>query len=89
MKVALEHQDQSSRQVAWLFTDEHGDFISESSVYRIQKGFDLVESAAFRMISAKDKVPEPHQTGERTLADGFHLLQDHALGLVQLITDPG
>ena len=39
MKLALEHADQSSRQVAWLFTDEQGYFVSESSVYRILKGY--------------------------------------------------
>lgn len=59
VKVALEHPDQSSRQVAWLFTDEQGYFISESSVYRILKGYDLVESPAFRVITAKDKFQNP------------------------------
>jgi hypothetical protein len=59
VKLALEHPDQSSRQVACLFTDEQGYFISESSVYRILKGFDLVESPAFRVISAKDKFQNP------------------------------
>jgi transposase InsO family protein len=59
VKLALEHPDQSSRQVAWLFTDEQGYFISESSVYRILKGFDLVESPAFRVITAKDKFQNP------------------------------
>ena len=59
VQLALEHPDRSSRQLAWLFTDEQGYFISESSVYRILKGFDLVESPAFRMISAKDKFEHP------------------------------
>jgi putative transposase len=59
VQLTLEHPDQSSRQVAWLFTDEQGYFISESSVYRILKGFDLVESPAFRVISAKDKFQNP------------------------------
>ena len=57
--VALEHPDQSSRQVAWLFTDEQGYFISESSVYRNLKGYHLIESPAFRMITAKDKFQNP------------------------------
>jgi putative transposase len=42
--MALEHPDQSSRQLAWQFTDQEGYFISESSVYRILKGYDLIES---------------------------------------------
>jgi hypothetical protein len=32
---------------------------SESSVYRILKGFDLVPSQAFEMVSAKDKFKKP------------------------------
>ena len=36
-----------------------GYFISESSVYRILKGFDLVQSPAFEMVSAKDKYEKP------------------------------
>jgi putative transposase len=59
VQLALDHPDQSSRQIAWLFTDEQGYFISESSVYRILKAFDLVESPAFNMISAKDKFEHP------------------------------
>jgi len=36
-----------------------GYFISESSVYRILKGFDLVLSIGFQMDSAKDKYEKP------------------------------
>ncbi len=62
VKVALEHPDQSSWQVAWMFTDEQRYFISESSVYRILKGYDLIESPAFRVITAKDKFQNPTKT---------------------------
>jgi transposase InsO family protein len=55
VELALEHPDRSPRQIAWLFTDEKGYFISESSAYRILKGFDLVESPAFQMMSAADE----------------------------------
>jgi len=57
--LALEHPDKSPRQIAWHFTDTEGYFISESSVYRILKGFDLVASPAFLMIPAKDKFGHP------------------------------
>ena len=57
--LALEHPDQSSRQLAWLFTDQEGYFISESSVYRILKRFDLIESPAFQVITAADKFKHP------------------------------
>ena len=42
--VALEKTEMSPRQLAWHLTDTEGYFISESSVYRILKSFDLVTS---------------------------------------------
>jgi transposase InsO family protein len=57
--LALMYPDKSPRQIAWLFVDEKGYFVSESSVYRILKGFDLVKSPVFQMVSAKDKFDEP------------------------------
>jgi transposase InsO family protein len=63
--LALKHPEKSSRQIAWEFVDEMkppvGDdiFISESSVYRILKGFDLIQSPAFEIVSAKEKFEKP------------------------------
>jgi len=59
VELALEHPERSPRQIAWLFTDQKGYFISESSTYRILKGFDLVESPAFRVMSAAEKYSHP------------------------------
>jgi putative transposase len=59
VQIALEHPDKSPRQLAWHITDTEGYFISESSVYRILKGFDLVSSPVFQMVSAKDKYEKP------------------------------
>ena len=61
--LALQHPDRSPRQIAWLFTDEKGYFISESSTYRILKGFDLVESPAFTVMSAAEKFQHPTTHG--------------------------
>lgn len=61
VELALEHPDRSPRQIAWLFSDEKGYFISESSAYRILKGFDLVESPAFQLMSAADEYKHPTQ----------------------------
>jgi putative transposase len=55
VELALVHPEKSCRQIAWLFVDEMGYFLSESSVYRILKGYDLVKSPVFQMIPAKDK----------------------------------
>jgi len=57
--IALAHPDKSPRQLAWHITDTEGYFISESSVYRILKGFDLISSPVFQMVSAKDKYEKP------------------------------
>jgi len=57
--LALDYPDQSSRQLAWQFTDENGYFISESSVYRILKAFDLLENPAFEIIPVKEKFEKP------------------------------
>ena len=59
VELALEHPDQSSRQLAWLFTDQEGYFISESSVYRILKRYDLIESPAFQIVTAADTFKHP------------------------------
>lgn len=65
VELALEHPGRSPRQIAWLFTDQKGYFISESSAYRILKRFDLVESPAFRVMSAADEFKHPtHQIHE-------------------------
>ena len=57
--IALEHPEKSPRQLAWFITDNQGYFISESSVYRILKGYDLVTSPAYIVLSAKDKYDNP------------------------------
>jgi len=59
VEVALARPDQSPRQVAWHITDTEQYFISESSVYRILKGFDLVASPAYDLVTASDKFKNP------------------------------
>jgi transposase InsO family protein len=59
VELALAYPEKSSRQLAWQFTDEEEYFVSESSVYRILKGYDLVQSPAFLMVPAKDKFENP------------------------------
>lgn len=53
--VALEHTEKSPRQLAFHITDQEGYFISESSVYRILKSYDLITSPAFELVTAKDE----------------------------------
>ena len=59
VNLALEYPDESPRQLTYRFIDEKAYFVSESSVYRILKGYDLIESPAFVVITAKDKFDNP------------------------------
>lgn len=57
--LALACPEQSPRQLAWFLTETEGYFISESSVYRILKRFDLITSPAFTVVSASDCFRNP------------------------------
>lgn len=46
-EIALKCPELSPRELAWQITDEEGWYISESSVYRILKSFDLITSPAY------------------------------------------
>jgi transposase-like protein len=63
--LALEKPDLSPRELAVTFTDEHGYFVSEASVYRLRKAHDLITSPAFIVVKAadefKDKTTAPNQ----------------------------
>ena len=56
---ALARPELTPRELAWQITDGEGYFISESSVYRILKAFDLVTSPAFVLLTAKDRFEHP------------------------------
>jgi len=53
--IALEKPELSPRELAWHITDRRGYYISESSVYRILKSFDLITSPAYIVMSAADE----------------------------------
>jgi putative transposase len=59
VQIALAHPEKSPRELAWHITDTEGYFISESSVYRILKAFDLITSPAFILLKASDKFLQP------------------------------
>jgi len=59
VKVALERPDLTPRELAWHVTDTLDYFVSESSVYRILKGHDLITSPRFVVMSASDKFQNP------------------------------
>ena len=57
--IALERPEQSPRELAWHITDTYGYYISESSVYRTLKAYDLITSPAYIVISAADHFQHP------------------------------
>lgn len=61
VRIGLEHAELSARELAWQIIDTEGYFISESSVYRILKAFDLITSPAFILVKAADKFQHPTQ----------------------------
>ena len=56
---ALERPEQSPRELAWGITDTEGTYISETSVRRILKSYDLIPSPAYMVLSAADKFKDP------------------------------
>ena len=57
--VALDQTDKSPRELAWYITDNLGYFISESSVYRILKSYDMITSPNYIVMAASDKFKHP------------------------------
>ena len=61
VEIALEKPELSARELAFHITDNEGYFISERSVYRILRAYDLVTSPAYIVMSAADEFT--HKTG--------------------------
>jgi putative transposase len=57
--IALEYPEKSPRELAWFIVDEYEYYISESSVYRTLKTYDLITSPAYIVLSARDKFEQP------------------------------
>lgn len=60
-QIALDKPELTPRELAWHITDTERYYISESSVYRILKSFDLIASPNYIVISAADKFHNPPQ----------------------------
>ncbi len=58
-EIALEYLELSPRELAWRITDSEGWYVSESSVYRILKSYDLITSPAYIVMSASDSFKHP------------------------------
>ena len=58
IELALEKPELFPRELAVSYTDQ-GQFISESSVYRLLKALDLITSPAYILMQASDKFQHP------------------------------
>ena len=65
VELALSKPDLSPRELAVRFTDMEKYFVSEASVYRLLKSYDLITSPAYVVIKAgdefRDKTTRPNQ----------------------------
>jgi putative transposase len=59
IETALVHTQLSPRELACRMTDRESEFLSESSVYRILKAADLIESPAYILLQAGDRFEHP------------------------------
>ena len=59
IETALVHTELSPRELACRITDREGEFLSESSVSRILKAADLIESPAYILLQAADRFQHP------------------------------
>ena len=84
--AALADPEQSPRELAWHFTDREGHFLSESSVYRIFKAYDLIPSPAYVVLSAAKTFQHPTQRPHELRQTDFTYLQVVSWGWYYLST---
>lgn len=58
-EIALTYPEKSPRELAWYITDTKKYYISESSVYRILREYDLITSPQYIVMAASDKFKNP------------------------------
>ena len=84
--LALDEPELNPRELAVTFTDTRGYFVSEASVYRLQKAHDLITSSAFTVIKAADEFREK-TTGPNPLwQTDFTYLKTIDWGWLHLLT---
>jgi transposase InsO family protein/transposase-like protein len=86
VEVALDYPELSPHELAWKITDSEGTFISESSVYRILKSYDLVTSPSYIVMVAADEFRNKTRCGHELWQTDFTYLKVIGWGWYYLST---
>ena len=89
IETALVHTELSPRELACRITDRDGEFLSKSSVYRILKAADLIESPAYILLQAGDRFQQPTRRRNELWQTDFTYLPGRGLGLVLPVDGTG
>lgn len=89
IEEGLAHPEKSPRELAWHINDKHVYFISESSVYRLLKHYDLIKSPAYILMQASDRFHTTTKRIKDAMAHGLHLFSHCGLGLVLSVHGTG
>jgi transposase-like protein len=84
--LALAAPERTPRELAWQFTDREGHFLSEASVYRILKAYDLITSPAFVVLTAGKTFRHPTRRPNELWQTDFTYLRVVAWGWYYLST---
>ena len=88
IETALVHTALSPRELACRITDREGEFLSESSVYRILKAADLIESPAYLLLQSADRFQQPTRRRNELWQTDFTYLPVVGWGWYYLSTVP-
>jgi transposase InsO family protein/transposase-like protein len=86
VEVAREELVKTPRELAWYITDTERYYISESSVYRILKEYDLITSPSYIVISAADHFHNPTRAVHELWQTDFTYLKVTGWGWYYLST---
>ncbi len=86
VKLALAEPDLSARELAVQFTEQKQYYLSESTVYRILKRYDLITAPAFIVLKAAERFANPTTAVHQLWQTDFTYLKVMGWGWLYLST---